>query len=56
MDNKLLTDILIADSIKRAFSIYGIEGTEDLINRVYNNKETVRNKFLKIYKQLLREV
>jgi flagellar basal body-associated protein FliL len=58
MQIKHIIDNLIDDTMKRylqrAFSYWGIEGTEQKIKEVYSKMPEIRNRFLKIYYNLFK--
>jgi len=41
-----ITDILAQESIDNAIAYYGIEGTEEVIKRVYGNMPKIKNTLL----------
>ena len=43
-----ITDILLEEALDRSIKVYGLEGTEDVIKRVYShpNLQKVRNLWL----------
>jgi hypothetical protein len=47
-----LMDILIADSLRRNVSRYGIEGLEDKIKELYVLMPTARDKMLAVYRKM----
>ncbi len=52
-----LKDIIKMDaiySIKKCFSIYGIEGTEDAIKRVYRNLPKALKYMLECYQEIIK--
>lgn len=46
--------IEISQQLKKWFGVYGVKGTEDTINRVYQNMPELRQRFLEEYKRLLK--
>ena len=42
------------DHIKKAMKKYGIEGTEDIIKRVYENMPDTRDYLLRLYREILK--
>ena len=57
-DKYTLEDIIKMDaiySIKKCFPIYGIEGTEDAIKRVYRGNSKALKYMLTIYQEIIKE-
>lgn len=53
MDKFEISKILAQDSINKAITIYGLEGCEEVIKRVYSLMPTIRDLMLKEYKKLI---
>lgn len=49
-----ITDLMAQDNINRAIKRYGLEGTEQVIKKVYRRLPKVRNLMLKEYNKKLR--
>jgi len=45
----------MVNTLKYSFTIYGIEGTEQIIKEVYTHAPTLRNKYLELYSKLLKK-
>jgi hypothetical protein len=50
-----LVDILCADSIMRNVKLYGLEGLEETIKKVYSQNPEIKERMLKIYKRMYYE-
>lgn len=50
---RTVTQILMRRHLIRAFKIYGLEGTEDVIRRVYKDTPTVLRAYLIEYNNLI---
>ena len=49
-------EIIAASSLLQAFSVYGVEGTEDMIKHNYSNNSKAIEWLLSIYKRLLTDL
>jgi len=44
-----ISDVMIVESLQKSFQVNGIEGTEDVIRRVYNQHPEILERFISIY-------
>ena len=48
MDREI-SDVMIVESLQKSFQVNGIEGTEDVIRRVYSQHPEILERFISIY-------
>ena len=50
----ILVQYLIVDDLKRCFNTFGIEGTEVVIERNFNNNDEIKKAYKEVYIQLVK--
>lgn len=52
----ILIDAMVTEEIRKCFHVFGLEGTEDIINKNLSGegKEVMKERFLRIYHELLK--
>lgn len=53
MGDEELVDTMIEEALKESFKKNGIEGTEEVVTRVYKLHPQTLERFLKVYRQML---
>lgn len=53
MDNYVsFTDVIIAESIREAVKVYGLEGYTEAVERCYKNNKIAKEKILSVFKNI----
>lgn len=53
MDEEQLVDAMIAESLRASFKKNGLEGTEDVIQRVYSLQPRILERFMWMYQVMV---
>ena len=54
MDEKELGNNLVVESLRKAFRVFGVEGTEEVLKRVLKPNSKMLEVYLEAYRQLLK--
>jgi hypothetical protein len=47
--DKEISDVMIVEFLQKSFQVNGLEGTEDVIRRVYNQHPEILERFISMY-------